>query len=57
MHRFSCICIPPFNICKKIFPAEIVGRDLDMPIGKSFGHVGITTAPMNSSSGMNQVAY
>ena len=42
---------------KKIFPAEVVGRDLDIPIGKRFGHVGITNAPMFDPSGMSQGAY
>ena len=46
-----------FNISyanKLIYPAEIAGRDLNYPPAGWLGHVGITTAPMTSPSGMNQ---
>lgn len=41
---------------KKIYPAEIVGRDLNYPYLGWLGHVGIATANMSSPSGMNQNA-
>ena len=41
---------------KKIYPAEIMGRDLNYPGLGWLGHVGIATANMFSSSGMSQNA-
>ena len=41
---------------KKIYPGEIVGRDLDYPYLGWLGHVGIATADMSSAKGMLQNA-
>ena len=41
---------------KKIYPAEIMGRELNYLGLGWLGHVGIATANMSSSSGMNQNA-
>jgi len=42
------------NAALPIYPAEIIGRDLDIPRTGSIGHVGITTAP-NIGEGAYQV--
>ncbi|MDR3492188.1 MAG: hypothetical protein P4M12_09145 [Gammaproteobacteria bacterium] len=43
-------------LAKKIYPAEIMGRDLDyFGLGR-LGHVGIATADMSSAKGMSQNA-
>lgn len=42
---------------KKIYPAEIMARDLNYPGLGWLGHVGIATANMSSPKGMNQDAY
>lgn len=42
---------------KKTWPAEIMGRDLDYPVGGWLGHVGIATANMSDPNGMNQNAH
>lgn len=41
---------------KKIYPAEIMGRDLDYKGLGWLGHVGIATANMSSAKGMSQNA-
>lgn len=41
---------------KKIFPAEIMARDLNYPGLGWLGHVGIATANMMDPGGMNQNA-
>jgi hypothetical protein len=41
---------------KNIYPAEIVGRDLDYPGLGWAGHVGIATTTMSSAKGMSQNA-
>lgn len=48
--------LSPVVNAKKIYPAEILGRDLAYPFIGWLGHVGIATVNMSSPSGMNQNA-
>ncbi|CZG08485.1 hypothetical protein [Legionella pneumophila] len=44
------------SYAKKIFPSDIIGRDLNYPGMGWLGHVGIATRPMMDSSGMSTPA-
>src|SRR3990167_2166279 len=44
------------SYAKQIYPAEIMGRDLNIPGLGWIGHVGLATANMMNPSGMNQNA-
>lgn len=48
--------ISPTIYAKKMYPAEIVARDLNYPGLGWLGHVGIATATMYDPSGMNSIA-
>jgi len=48
--------VSPFINAKKIFPSDILGRELIIPGVKWAGHVGIATRSMYDPSGMSKVA-
>ncbi len=48
--------LPSLCHAKSIYPAEILGRDLNYPGLGWLGHVGIATTDMMSAAGMNQPA-
>lgn len=52
----AMVVVASMTHAKKIFPSDVMGRNLDYPGMGWLGHVGIATRSMNDSSGMSMPA-